>query len=73
MVEAADLHIDLLSRLTDEQADQYARDLIFFGKAAIKQEADGSVRVVSPAELSPDYRGDCPLYPQSTEPSDVDG
>ncbi len=67
MAEAADLHIDLLARLTDEQAAQYAHDLTVFGRSAIKQEADGSVRVISPAELNPAYEGDVSDNPVRTK------
>lgn len=64
MVEAADIHLDLLSQLSDEQAAQYAHDLVAFGRSAIMRDKDGTVRVVSPAELDPAY---CPLNPKGHE------
>lgn len=50
--EASRLQFELLASLTPEQADQYAHDLALYGKSAIKREADGSVRVLSPCELN---------------------
>lgn len=49
-----DANLDrLLAKCTPEQRGEWQNHLNFYGTACIHEEADGSVRVIPPWELTP--------------------